>query len=90
MSESAPSSITVFLAFTLVLLTLGAGTGVATAAHGATDGTQCPPPYGENPTRAYEHVPLPAEESSADGRTTALLASGCIDAERVEPFGEVG
>lgn len=91
MSNPALSSIAIFLVFTLVLLTLGAGAGVATADRGDNEGKQCPPQTGgENPTQAYEEVPPTAVESSEYGRTTSLLVSGCIDAESVEPFGEVG
>ncbi|AGB16809.1 hypothetical protein Halru_2222 [Halovivax ruber XH-70] len=85
-SVTVPSPITVFLVFTLVLLTLGAGTGVATADSGDTVGKQCP---SDNPTRAYEHVPGTAVMSSEYGRSMALFASGC-DVESVEQFGEVG
>lgn len=86
-SASLSAQIGRILVAAFLFLALVAGTPAAAA----DAGTQCPPQTGgDNPTRAYDYVPGTAVESSDDGRSTALVASGCIDEETVDRSGVDG
>lgn len=75
--HSRARSIGRILVVLAVLLAIAGTAGVSAADH--TDQSRaCPPPTGTNPTAAYDHVTRTAVDRSADGRSTALGAIGCL------------
>lgn len=60
----------------LLLLTLLGTPGVVAGNSESTAESECPSVANE---RGSDHAPTVAFEESADGRSTALIASGCVE-----------